>query len=92
MVFRGNRFDWRKIQIWKSQVLIPHFDSKHAYLGPIEKTESEEIQEIFPYYKKRSPLIFIQNPDTPYDLKFLDTKVFKAAAQDLFKWQNIIEP
>lgn len=64
------------IQIWKSQVLIPHSDSKHSYLGPIEKTEGEEVQQIFPCYKTHSPLIliFIQ-PDAPYDLKFLGTKV-----------------
>lgn len=68
-----------KVQIWKSQVLIPHSDLKHAYLGPIEKTESEEIHKIFPCYKQHSPLIFIQNSDTPYDPKFLNTKVFKVA-------------
>lgn len=66
-------------QIWKSQILVPHPYSKHAYLGPIEKTESEELQSILPCYKKHSPLIFTQNPDIPYNLKFLGTKVFKAA-------------
>ena len=76
--------------------MIPHFDSNHAYLGSIEKTESEEIQKIFPLYKKHSPLIFIQNLDTPYDLKFLDTKVFRAAPkfdnnEIYLAWLNTLE-
>jgi len=41
-----------KAQIWKSQILIPHSNSLHAYLGPIEKTEGDEVKEIFPCYKK----------------------------------------
>jgi len=70
-------FKEEKAQIWKSQVLIPHSDSSHAYLGPID--ESDEVKEIFPCYKERSPLIFTQNPETPYDLNYLDSRVFRAA-------------
>jgi hypothetical protein len=35
------------VQIWKSQVLIPHFDSKHAYLGRIEKTGATKFRKSF---------------------------------------------
>jgi len=68
-----------KALIWKSQVLTPHSDSSYAYLGPIEKTESEELNEIFPCYKKYLPRIFAQNPETLYHLNYLETRVFRAA-------------
>jgi len=59
--------------------LIPHSDSSSAYLGPIEKTESEELKDIFPYYKKCLPLIFTRNPEIHYNLNYLETRVFRAA-------------
>jgi len=51
-----------KAQIWKSQVLIPHSDSKHAYLGPIEKTEYEEIQKKIFLLQKTFPFDFHSEP------------------------------
>lgn len=41
-----------RAHIWKSHVLIPHSNSSHAYLGPIEKSESEERPLISTYRNK----------------------------------------
>jgi len=45
-------------QIWKSQVLISSPTSPHAYLGPLEKGESDETRAYFPHDDKEPPLVF----------------------------------
>jgi len=85
-----------KAQIWKSQVLIPQSDSSYAHLGPIEKSENEELKEIFPCYQKRLPLIFARNLDVPYNLHYIETRVFRAAprvqnVEDYISWLNKVE-
>lgn len=76
--------------------MIPSYNSSHAYLGPIEKDNSEENATLFPYDKANSPFIYIRNLDEPYNLKFLDTRVFRLAprvdkVEDYIAWLDRIE-
>jgi hypothetical protein len=85
-----------KAQTWKSQVLISSSKSQYAYLGPIDKTESNEVKAYFPHDKKNPPLIFTKNPDEPYDLNYLDTRVFRATprinkVEDYIAWLDRME-
>lgn len=66
----------------------------HAYLRPLpEKVDSDELKEIFPFYKKRLPLLFIKGP---YNLSYVNTRVFRAAprvdkVEAYIKWLDKIE-
>jgi len=85
-----------KTQIWMSQVLIPSSNSLYAYLGPLEKDENEDTKAFFPHDKTYLPLIFARNPDEPYDLHYLETRVFRAApridkVEDYIAWLDRVE-
>jgi hypothetical protein len=82
-------------QIWKSQVLVPSFTSLCANLGPLEKDKIEETNAFFPHDKTDLPLIFARNLDKPYNLHYLETRVFKAAPRidkvEDYAWLDRIE-
>jgi len=76
--------------------LVPSSTSLCAYLGPLEKDESEEIEAFFPHDKTDLPLIFARNLDKPYNLHYLETMVFRAApridkVEDYIAWLDRIE-
>lgn len=55
----------------------PFPNSTHAYLGPfLEGADSDELKEIFPSYGKHSFIVFTKGP---YDLIYIDAKVFRSA-------------
>lgn len=83
-------------QVWKSQVLVPSFTSLCAYFGLLEKDESEDTKAFFPYDKTDLPLIFARYLDKPYNLHYLETRVFRAAqridkVEDYIAWLDRIE-
>jgi hypothetical protein len=66
-------------QVWRSQVLVPSSTSLCAYLGPLEKDESEETKALFPHDITDLLLVFARNPNKPYNLHYLETRVFRSA-------------
>jgi len=61
-------------RIWKSQVIISCPNLPHAYLGPIpdDDGDNEELNTVFPCYKKCPLLVFSKGP---YNLGFMKTKL-----------------
>jgi len=92
------------IQIWKSQVLVPSSTSSCVYFivciinfqSPLEKIESEETEKKIPHNKVELLLIFARNLDKPYNLHYLETRVFRTApridkVEDYISWLDWIE-
>jgi len=91
-VFTLSDFSQDTTIIHQSQVLIPSPTTPHAYL-PFEKDESEETKAFFPHDKTNLPLIFSRNPDKPYNLHYLETRVFRSTpridkVEDYIAWLN----